>query len=161
MKEGYWFNYRNGKSFRVHEHEQWLRAKGNAKKLGVPKQIITAFNEFKPGDRDKFLLFVMKHAPVMRVRGHGALVSFEYNSRNRRDPMDAIWMWGQRNAGPFTNLYIVNFAAREKTQMYWQDFEENMERGGAEAVMRAASVQKFRVRKAISDELVAIKCRLS
>ena len=103
----------------------------------------------------------MKHAPVMRVRGHGASVSFEYNSRNRRDPMDAIWMWGQRNAGPFTNLYIVNFAAREKTQMYWQDFEENMERGGAEAVMRAASVQKFRVRKAISDELVAIKCRLS
>ena len=162
MKEGLWINYSTGKQFPVDEHEQWLRSGDNAKKLGVPKNIVASFGEFTPGkDRDKFLLFVMKHAPVMRVRGHGISVSFEYNSRSRRDPLDAIWMWGQRNAGPFTSFFIVNFATREKTQMYWQDFEQNMERGGAEAVMRAASVQRFRVKSAIAKELAAVRRRLS
>ena len=58
MREGLWINYKTGKTFRVYEHEQWLRENGNAKKLGVPNQIIKAFKEFRPGtDRDKFLLY--------------------------------------------------------------------------------------------------------
>jgi len=161
MREGLWINYKTGKTFPIHEHEQWLRGKGNAKKLGVPPKVISAFKKFKPGgDRDKFLLFVMKNAPVMRVRGHGQSVSFEYSSRNRHDPMDAIWMWGQRNAGPFTHLYIVNFATRESTQMFWQEFEENMEKGGAQAVMRAASTEKFEIQDSISKEMASLRRRL-
>lgn len=162
MKEGLWINYKTGKEFPIHEHEQWLRTPGNAKKLGVPPKVIDAFNKFKPvRDRDKALLFVMKNAPVMRVRGHGISVSFEYNSRSRRDPMDAIWTWGTDNAGPFTGLYIVNFATRETTQMNWQEFQDNMERGGPDAVMRAASVQKFRIKSSIVREISAIERKLS
>jgi len=161
MKEGYWINYKTGKEFPIHEHEQWIRVPKNAKKLGVPKNVIALFNDFKPDrDRDKFLMFIMKHAPVMRVRGHGNYATFEYASRNRRDPMDAIWMWGQQNAGPFTGLYIVNFATREKAQMNWNQFEELMDSGGPDAVMRAAST-KFRIKKAISDELAIIRRKLS
>lgn len=162
MKEGYWINYKTDKTVTIHEHERWLRSKGNAKKLGVPPRVISMFSNFKPEkDRDKFLMFVMKNAPVMRVRGHGNYVSFEYNSRARKDPMDAIWMWGQKNAGPFTGLYIVNFATREKIEINWNAFEESIERGGPDAVMKAASTKNFRIKKAISKELAILRLKLS
>lgn len=81
MKEGYWVNYRSGKEFVIREHEQWIREPKNAKKLGLSANVIKSFSKFKAvKDRDKFLLFVMKNAPVMRIRGHGNYASFEYSS---------------------------------------------------------------------------------
>ena len=156
MKEGYWINYKNGKELPIDEHEQWIRRKGNAKKLGVPKKVIDAFEKFKPvKDRDKFLLFIMKNAPVMRVRGHGNYATFEYASRNRRDPMDAIWMWGQQNAGDFTGLNIINFATREETSIMYGEFERLMEIGPDE-VMRRASVDNFKIKASIVRDILAV-----
>jgi hypothetical protein len=161
VKSGFWINYKTGKSFPIDEHETWLRKKGNAKKLGLSKRVIEAINEFKVvKDRDKFLTFVMQHAPVMRVRGHGNYVTFEYSSRSRKDPMDAIWLWGLKNAGPYTGLYIVNFATGEKTSIYWRDFKEAMDTGGADAVMRVASTEEFTWRECIAEELLDMSRRL-
>jgi len=161
MKEGYWINYRTGKEFAVDEHERWLRRKGNARKLGVPKKVVEAFGEFEPArDRDKFLLFVLRRAPVMRVRGHGGQVSFEYASRSRRAPMDAVWLWGLGNAGPFTALYIVNFATGEKTSILWKDFEDAMEEGGVDAVMRVAAVEPVVWRESVARELFELSRKL-
>jgi hypothetical protein len=155
MKAGYWINYETGKEFPVDEHEQWLRRKGNAKKLGLSKRVIEAFDEFKPvSDRDKFLAFIMQHAPVMRVRGHGNYITFEYSSRRKRGPMDSIWLWGLKGAGAYTGLYIVNFATGEKTSIYWRDFKEAMDAGGADAVMRVATVQEFTWKTKIASELL-------
>jgi hypothetical protein len=155
MKEGYWINFRTGKVFPIEEHETWLREKGNAKRLGVPPGVIRAFPEFKPAtDRDKFLLFVMQHSPIMRVRGHGTFVTFEYASHERGAAMDAVWLWAKENAGPFTALSIVNLETREKTEMFYQDFEHAMDEGGAEAVMRAASVGRFDLNRRIARELI-------
>jgi hypothetical protein len=162
MKEGYWINYSIGKSFEVDEHERWLRRKGNARKLGLSKGVVEAFGEFEPvKDRDKFLLFVLQHAPVMRVRGHGNYVTFEYSSRNRRDPMDAIWLWGLDNgAGVYTGLYVVNFASGEKTSILWKDFKAAMDEGGADAVMRVATVEQMVWRESVARELLEISKRL-
>ena len=162
MKDGYWINYKTGKEFVIDEHERWLRRKGNARKLGLPKLVIEAFGEFEPArDRNKLLLFVLKHAPVMRVRGHGANVTFEYSSRNRRDPVDAIWLWGLDNgAGPFTGLYIVNFASGEKTSIQWKDFKAAMEEGGPDAVIRVASTEYFEWKEAVASELLELSRRL-
>ena len=166
MKEGYWINYDRGKRFPVDEHEQWLRRKGNAKKLGLRKRVIESFDEFKPvKDRDKFLTFVMQHAPVMRVRGHGNFITFEYSSRRRQAPMEEIWLWGlKEGAGPFTGLYIVNFATGEKTSIYWREFKEAMESGGAEAVMRVASdaglTEEFVWKEKIAQEILDLSKRL-
>jgi hypothetical protein len=162
MKEGYWINYKNGKVFNIVEHETWLRRRGNAKKLGVPPNVIRAFSEFEPvRDRDKFLMFIMQHAPVMRVRGHGNYVSFEYASRDRSAPLEAIWDWAMDNAGPYTLLYIVNLVTKEKTQIYYQDFEIAMGDGGARAVMRAASVEKIVIIEKIAKELLVMAKRLT
>jgi hypothetical protein len=157
MKEGYWLNYNNGKEFEIDEHEQWIRTPGNAKKLGVPANVIAMFGKFKPAiDRDKFLLFVMKNAPVIRARGHGSVISFEYNSRDRQAPMDSILVLAEKFAGPLSQLYIVNFATKETTQMSFQEFDRIMNSQGAEAVMRAASMRRFSMKNSIVRELLKI-----
>ena len=156
MKEGFWLNYRNGKEFLIDEHEQWLRAPGNARKLGVPQGVIAMFGNFRPQqDRDKFLLFVMKNAPVIRARGHGTYVSFEYASRDRQSAMESVLKLAEKLSGPFTQLNIVNFATGENSQMSFQEFERLMDSGGAEAVMRVAC-RRFSVRRDLARELVAV-----
>jgi hypothetical protein len=155
MKEGYWINYRTDRVFPVDEHEQFIREPGNAKRLGVPDSVMRAAGKFEPvKDRDKFLLFLVQNAPVMRARGHGNYVSFEYASHSRQEPLDAIWIWGKENAGPFTQMNISNLATGENTQMYYQQFEQAMDEGGYDAVMRAASVQP--VRRKIAAELLKL-----
>lgn len=140
MKEGWWINIRSGNAIEIDEHEQWLRRPGNANKLGVPSNVQDDFDKFEPiKDRNEFLLYVMRKSPIMRVRGHGASVTFEYASRDRMDVMDSIFLWGLRNAGPFTNMYIVNFATKEHVRMNWGEFEALMNDVGPEGVMRSAS----------------------
>jgi hypothetical protein len=160
MVGGYWINYDRERTFQADEHESWLRSSGNAKKLGVPPNVISMFDKFKPmRDRDKFLMFVMQHAPIMRVRGHGDYMTFEYNSRSRREPLDAIWMFGKKNLGPFSTMLMVNFATKENTQMSFQEFEENMQSDGYEAVMRVAS-RKIFINKRLAAELLALSKEL-
>lgn len=140
--EGYWINYATNKEFPISEHETWVRQVENAKKLGIPKSVIDKFGKFKyQDDRDKFLVYLMNHAPVMRVRGHGGYTTFEFASHSRRDPMDSIYMWAMKNAGDYTQLNIVNFATHESVAMYWKDFKETADREGYDGVLRAASQQ--------------------
>jgi len=114
IREGWWINYRTGFSFCIGlrgDHERWIQEPGNAVKLGVPKKVIAEFDRYRPGvDREKFLLFVMHNAPVMRCRGHGVYVTFEYSASSDRGAMKAIERWVNGNAGPRTGLNVVNLA---------------------------------------------------
>jgi len=157
MKDGLWINYRTGKEYPIDEHERWLRRDNNAKKLGLSSKLIDSFEDFEPTkDRNKFLLFLMSHAPIMRVRGHGNYVTFEFSNRSSKDAVDSIWMWGLKNAGDYTNLYIVNFKTNEKTTILWKDFKDAMDSGGSDAVMRAATNEKFKWNEKVAKELIAI-----
>jgi hypothetical protein len=122
MKEGYWINYRTGKVFKIHEHEQWIRDAANARKLGLSRQVIDGFCDFKPAvDRSRFLLFLMTKCPIMRVRGHGDDVTFEFRARSMARPMAAIRQWAGRNAGPMTLLNIVNLANMKRVHVLYKD----------------------------------------
>jgi hypothetical protein len=157
MKQGWWINTRSGKAIVIDEHERWIRRPGNANKLGVPKRVQAEFKNFEPvKDRNEFLLYVMRKAPAMRVRGHGQFATFEYAQRNRRDAMDAIWLWGLKNAGPFTGLRIVNFSTNEKVEMRWGEFKELMESDGPDGVMRAAGLERLVVSQEVEDRIAAI-----
>jgi len=160
MQEGYWINYgSNFKIFPIDEHERWVRDDKNAEKLGIPDYVAAKAKTIK--DREKYLLFLMEHAPIMRVRGHGSYTTFEFHSRDRQDTMDAILIWGKRNAGPFTTLNIINFATHENTQMKFGDFEEEMDSGGAEAVLRVANATKeIWLKASVVKELLAISRQL-
>jgi hypothetical protein len=115
------------------------------------------FRNFEPReDRDKFLLFLMQNAPVMRIRGHGTYAAFEYSSSSKTAPMDAVAEWGRREAGPFTGLDITNFATRENTVIRWEDFEKAVDEGGYDAVMRVAGVRRMALRWRVARELLAL-----
>jgi hypothetical protein len=159
MREGYWINYSTGKIVQIDEHETWIRNPKNAKMIGVPPGVHAIAGNID--NREKYLMFLMEHAPIMRVRGHGTDVAFEFHSRRRQQVMDSILEWGNQNAGPFTFMNIVNLATRESTQMNFQDFEKYMGEGGAEAVMRvAASTSKFKVSIRVARELARISREL-
>lgn len=157
--EGYWANYETGKIFPINEHERFLRETGNAKKIGVPQRVVSMFKKFTPEkDRDKFLMFVMANAPVMRIRGHGNYSSFEYSSHSRREPLSVIWEYGKKNLGPMSGMNIINFATKENVQMSFQEFEENMQSGGYDAVMRVASAMT--INKSMVAELLKLSKEL-
>lgn len=159
MRDGYWINYRTGKIIPIHDHEQWIRDKQNAKKLGVPDRVHAMGKGL--GNRETYLLFLMTHAPIIRVRGHGSSVTFEMHSRERQEVMDAIWMWGKKNAGPFTWMNITNFATKENTQMTFDDFEKQMDSGGAEAMLRVAgTTSPISVESGVVRELLDISREL-
>lgn len=114
MKEGFWINYAADIVIEIDEHEQWLRRLGNTGRLGVSEEVQKAFSVFKPGvDRDRFLLFVIGHAPVMRVRGHGGYVTFEFASNSSKLPLTAIIKWCKRYAGPHMSRRVHNFETSE------------------------------------------------
>ena len=162
MRAGYWLNYENGKEWEVEEHELFLRMPGNAARMGVPANVIKRFDDFEPiTDRDKFLLSVLQHSPLMRVRGYGSDVSFEYSSHSRNDPMDAILKWGENRCGDYTSIDIHNFATGEHTSLIWKDFVEAMDEGGSEKVMRVAKVNKTALKESVARELLAIAGRLA
>lgn len=140
MKNGYWINYRTGNQVEVGEHEDWLRNPANARTLGIPETVIATFSQFQPvADRDKFLRYVMQNAPIMRVRGHGQEISFEYHSSSSKAPLEAVSEVAQRVAGPFTGIYIANLATGETASMSYKDFTQILDRSGYEGVMRRAS----------------------
>ena len=145
MNSGYWINYNKSKFFRVDEHERWIRRWQNAKKLGISKDLFDEFGEFTPvEDREELLLYVMEKAPVMRMRGHGAQYSFEFNTRRAKKPIESIWEFGMDYAGDYTSMYIVNFATKEVVQMLFKDFNDLMENGRDDAIMKVAKKMKMR-----------------
>jgi hypothetical protein len=123
MKKGYWMNYHTAEVFEIHEHERWIRAEGNAQRLGVPSRVVARFKTFRPAtDRDDFLLFLMQKAPIMRVRGHGYSVTFEFWAKSAPKPLATVRRWAERNAGPLTLLNIVNLARGAGVQVLYKDF---------------------------------------
>ena len=111
MTQGFWGNYKKGVYFEIDEHETWIRKSGNAALLGVPEKIISRFGEF--ANRDALLPFLYRNAPVMRWRGHGAGITFEFNAENWTSPLALIKKWGENYAGPFLYFKMVNFRTME------------------------------------------------
>lgn len=125
MKNGYWGNYETGRIFLIDEHELWVRRPNNACSLGLSEELIARFSEYKiREDRDAFLYFLFANAPIMRFRGHGEYVTFEFNSPDWTKPLKLIHTWCQENTGPYTGLKIVNFHTMEIRQLLWQDFQD-------------------------------------
>jgi hypothetical protein len=138
MREGYWINYETGNVFPIDEHETWVRNRANAKKLGIPASTFKQFPKFKVvDDREAFLVFLLKEAPVMRVRGHGIDTTFEYYNRQCGEALEAIREFSQKNGGPFSTLNIHNLATGEATSVVQNEFMELIDRG-CEEIVRAS-----------------------
>ncbi len=140
MREGYWINYRVGQVELIDEHQRWVRRPGHAARLGIPPEAVGEFARFDPAtDRDEFLRFLMGCAPVMRVRGHGGSVTFEFISRRGwRAPLDAIASFLVDKAGPHLGLTIVDLGVPAVIAMDYARFIDLFSAGGAKAVAQTA-----------------------
>jgi hypothetical protein len=157
MREGYWINYETGNVFPIDEHETWVRNKTNAKKLGIPASTFKQFPKFKVvDDREAFLIFLMKEAPVMRVRGHGIDTTFEYYNRQCGDALEAIRQFARENGGPFSSLNIHNLATGEATSMVQHEFMDLIDQGCQE-IVRASCKYGQNDRRIVRDLLKAAK----
>ena len=137
MQLGFWLNYKTGKIFRIDEHERWIRRWDNAKKLGISESLFDEYtNKFKPSDdRNKMLLWLMNKAPIIRVRGHGSTVTFEFASSKIRPVLDTLYEWGEDYAGDYSNFHISNFKKKKKVDMLYKDFKELYENGQENRIM--------------------------
>ena len=122
MKEGFWGNYETCVWFQIDEHEMWLRRGDNAAQLGIPESVITEFSHFP--NRETLLPFVFRHAPVMRWRGHGVSVTFEFHAEDWEKPLELIRKWCALFAGDFLFLRMVNFRGMEIREMLWKDLRK-------------------------------------
>jgi hypothetical protein len=140
MREGYWINYRVGRVELIDEHQLWVRRPGHAARLGIPQEAVAEFTRFDPAtDRDEFLRFLMGRAPVMRVRGHGASVTFEFISTcGWQAPLEAIASFLADKAGPRLGLNIVDLGVSAVIAMDCARFIDVFSAGGAMAVAQAA-----------------------
>jgi len=152
MNDGFWINYRNGKVVQIHEHETDIRNPAIWKKLGFSAKDMELFKPFKlVNDRERFLLWLLQKYPLMRVRGHGVSTTFDFSNRSRQAPIDAIFEFGENNLGPFSRLYINNYATRGNIDMSFPEFESLMKSDGAEGILRVGS--DIRVNSRVLREL--------
>lgn len=81
MKEGAWINTTTGQFEWIDEHANWIKKPKNARKLGLPPAVSDVISQI-PNDyggplRERILRTVMA-AGFIRMRGHGAEITFEF-----------------------------------------------------------------------------------
>lgn len=119
MKDGYFINFKIFRVVKIEEHEMYLRSE-NLSGLGIKPGILKRFDEFN--SRIPLLLFVLQNSSLIRVRGYGDSITFEYSSRLIKSPIEAIKKFCKIYAGTFSKLKIVNFNKNEIIFIYYKDF---------------------------------------
>jgi hypothetical protein len=117
-RAGLWINWRHpSRVFQVGDHQVWIRDPSNASRLGVSERVMDRFGDYpyEHGDeqaRAVFLRFVMQNAPVVRIRGHGDHITFEYHADTQADVERAgrcvRRFCHQAGVGEYMGLKIVN-----------------------------------------------------
>ena len=124
MLDGYWLNYETMKWNTITEHETWIRDETNATKIGVPPEVVERFKEYVPHDgRIPFLTWLLKVTPLMRIRGHGETISFEFSNPQVDAPLKALSKWCRACAGEFSMLMVRNFATDTVFNVRWGEFD--------------------------------------
>ena len=81
MKEGAWINTATGEYRWLDEHARWLQRPGNAASLGVPGDVIEELGQipwdFNGSGRKAILMMAMDQG-LIRARGHGTSITFEF-----------------------------------------------------------------------------------
>lgn len=141
--EGYWVN-RSGKFKQIDEHAQWILNPKNAKSLGLGKDFIDEVKDLVHStDREKILLTAM-HEDLIRVRGHGSFITFEF-TMDTRNALKAIETFLEKEylAGPNSTLMFNNLRTHETVEITYDEFQNAMMDDEWKAVLRVAKKMKF------------------
>ena len=81
MREGAWVNCSNRNWYWISEHASWIQKAENARLLGLPEHIqdeLSSIHWDFNGPGRKAILRVAMDAGLIRARGHGSSVTFEF-----------------------------------------------------------------------------------
>lgn len=125
--EGYWLNAKNGKYKGVHEHANFLQDPNNVKKIGLSSRFVKETKGLDwIKDRPEILIAAMNEG-LVRIRGHGNLISFEFTYDTRKvlhaveDFLDKVFL-----AGPMSTLRFNNIRTHESIDISYNNFIEQM-----------------------------------
>lgn len=127
--KGLWVNYATGEIWEVNEHQTFLFSGDNRVKMGVPNWLWDKIEgKDDPDKRLAVLLQIIAGAPLIRVRQHGTLCSFEFSDPDSAQPLKAIAKAAEfLGLGNFSDLLIINFFTREEIYVKYKDFKEKFE----------------------------------
>jgi len=102
-------NWKTGRIVLVHEFEQDIRNPDTARLLSVPRSVASEFARYAQGaNKNKFVRWLMKRAPLMRICSDGTYVEFEYAYTSDRNPYAAVVQWVEECGSTDLSLRIVN-----------------------------------------------------
>lgn len=85
----------------------------------MPPDVIARFGDCPQLDRVRFLTFILTHAPIVRVRGHGVDITFEFAASNvetERLALKAIRRFCEEFAGSRNWVRITNVVSATTAQ---------------------------------------------
>ena len=104
MREGAWVNTSNRHWCWITEHASWIQKPENARLLSVSEEVQSELSsipwDFNGPGREAILRVAMD-AGYIRVRGHGASVTFEFTVP-METAVQALKQFMERNLGPMT-----------------------------------------------------------
>jgi hypothetical protein len=131
MKEGAWINVKTGRFEWITEHCDWIKVRGNAQKIGLPKEVWERIkdmpNDYSGPKREKLLRTIMD-AGFIRVRGHGSWIAIEFTAETQ-DVLRASRDFLSQVCGPYSVLRFNNVGANESLELTFREFEERTSKG--------------------------------
>jgi len=102
-------NWKTGRIVPVNEHENAIRDSDTIKLLSVPRSVVSEFARYARGaNKNKFVRWLMKRAPLMCIFKEGIKVTFEYASKSDTVPHAAVLLWVEECGTPNLSLRVVN-----------------------------------------------------
>ncbi len=117
MKEGWWLSAKTGRYYEIYEHAHWISEPANSKKVGLSASAINRIVRMNPQvDRVRILKIAMNEG-LVRVRGHGVSVSFEFTVPTAL-ALKAIVRFGRKvGIGELTHIYFANLRTGQRSNM--------------------------------------------
>jgi hypothetical protein len=129
MKEGAWIDATTGDYRWLDEHARWLQRPGNAASLSVPDDVIVELCkipwDFNGSGRKSILLLAMD-CGLIRARGHGASVTFEFTV-----PWDQAFLGARRfmadNFGPSMQCRFNCLSSGQSVEFFYDRFRDRLD----------------------------------
>lgn len=131
MREGCWIRF-TGEWTWINEHASWIQNPENARRLGVPDEVQAKLSaipwDFNGPGREAILRLAM-NSGLVRMRGHGASVTFEF-TLPMAAAIQSVRPFMDQNFGPLTWVQFNDLGEKGQSfGCFYKDLSEAMDNG--------------------------------
>jgi len=130
VREGAWFDQLGNFQW-INEHASWIQKPENARRLGVPDEVqaeLSAIQWDFNGVGREAILRVAMGAGLIRMRGHGANVTFEC-TLPLAIVIQSVRPFMDQNFGPMTWVQFNDLEKGHSFGCFYRDLNEAMDNG--------------------------------